>query len=116
MVNKSKRSGSAFEVALVAYLRGQGWDAERMTLQGHLDVGDVAVREGDGMFSIIEAKATQALTPAAFIKEAMTERDNFCRQRGLDPVNGMALVVWKSPGKPIGDAIVLTTLKEMFGA
>jgi Holliday junction resolvase len=114
-MSRSKAKGTAWESALVRYLREQGWEADRMTLSGGMDEGDICVREHAEFFSVIEAKATKALTAAAFVKEALIERDNFCRRRNIPRGNVMPVVVWKSPGQSVGDALCIIPLKEMFG-
>ncbi len=114
-MSASKAKGTAFETALVRYLRENGWEADRLTLSGTDDEGDICVREDGGFYSIIEAKATRALTPAQFVKEALAERDNYCRRRHIDPIRVMPIVIWKSPGQSIADALCIIPLREMFG-
>lgn len=72
-MNKSKIKGTAWESAIVTFLRARGWPhAERRALQGNLDRGDVAGCPG----IVIEAKACKEITLAAFLDEAETEREN----------------------------------------
>lgn len=73
MSNPSKQRGTAFESLIVAYLKSKGFDgAERRTLSGSKDRGDIS-----GVCSFaIEAKATKAFEPAAFVDEAKVEAVN----------------------------------------
>lgn len=45
MANKARAKGTATESALVKHLTGEGFDAERLPLQGMFDKGDIRVRE-----------------------------------------------------------------------
>jgi len=111
-VSKSRRIGTGFESAIVGWLRGEGFDAERLTLSGNLDEGDVVVR--DGAVTIIEAKAERSIDLSSYVNEAKVERDNYCRKRSLDPSAVDAVAVVKRRGKSIGEAYVVTTLDEYF--
>lgn len=69
----SKRKGTAWESALVAYLRDNGVPhAERRALSGSKDRGDIAGIPGVA----IEAKSANEIKLAAWIDEAETERAN----------------------------------------
>jgi hypothetical protein len=72
-VSLSRRTGTAWETAIVDYLRGRGWPhAERRALAGHLDRGDIAGVVG----VVIEAKAVKTVELAAFLDEAHIEAAN----------------------------------------
>lgn len=72
-MSASKRKGTSWESAIVAYLCEQGWPAaERRALAGALDRGDIAGVPGVA----IEAKSVQTVKLAQFIDEAEAERAN----------------------------------------
>lgn len=72
-MSKSKRKGTGWESAIVAYLRAGGVPmAERRALAGRADRGDVAGIPG----VVIEAKAERAVDLAGWLTEAHQERDN----------------------------------------
>ena len=72
-MSAARRKGTAWESAIVAYLRGQGWPAvERRALGGSLDRGDIA---GIPQW-VIEAKATKEITLGAWMKELTVETAN----------------------------------------
>ena len=66
----AKQAGTAWETAIVGYLRDQGWPhAERRARTGARDQGDIA-----GVVGVcIEAKNTARIEPATFLDEATTE-------------------------------------------
>jgi hypothetical protein len=73
MVNRSKARGTAWESAIVTYLKAMGWPhVERRALSGGLDRGDIAGIPG----VVIEAKACKALDLAGWLTEATTESVN----------------------------------------
>ncbi len=73
MSNPSRRKGSAWETAIVDYLRARGWPyVERRALGGNKDRGDVAGIPG----CVIEAKNAKTINLAGWLDEANTERDN----------------------------------------
>lgn len=73
MSNPSKAKGTAWESAIVAYLRDRGWTyAERRTLNGSKDRGDIAGIPG----VVIEAKSTKTVALGAYLDEANTEALN----------------------------------------
>ena len=95
----SKRKGTAWESAIVDYLRGSGAPhAERRALNGSKDRGDIAGIPG----VVVEAKAGAKVELGVWLAEAEAERIN----------DGAALaVVWhKRRGKASpGDAYVTMT-------
>lgn len=94
------------------YLRANGFDCERLRLAGREDEGDLVVK--DGNVTIIEAKATRRLDTASGVREAMLEKVNYANHRGLDPDTITATMIWKSPGKPVGQGLVILTVDEFF--
>ncbi len=73
MTNTSKRKGTSFEVAVVDYLRANGFPfAERRALRGTNDAGDVAGVVG----WVIEAKNHRALDLGPWLTEAAKEAAN----------------------------------------
>ncbi len=97
-MSASKRKGTAWESAIVDYLRGVGAvHAERRALNGAKDRGDVA-----GIPSVvIEAKSAARVELAAWLDEAEAERDNdganigvvwFKRRGKTNPRQGFVLM------------------------
>lgn len=73
MTNPPKKKGTAWESAIVNYLRGNGVPhAERRSLGGTRDRGDVAGIPG----VVIEAKSAARLQLSAWVDEANVERAN----------------------------------------
>jgi hypothetical protein len=73
MANPSKKKGSAFEVAVVAYLRENGFPfAERRALRGTKDAGDVSGITG----WILEVKNHAKLDIGNWSTEAAKEASN----------------------------------------
>jgi len=71
-VNRSKQKGTAFESALVDYLRANGFPrAERRAQRGTLDAGDIA-----GLPATIEAKNCKLTELGPWMDEAKTEAKN----------------------------------------
>lgn len=92
-MSRSRRLGTAWESAIVDYLRANGVPhAERRALAGSKDRGDIAGIPG----LVIEGKSVASHTLAVWVDEANAERDND---------GAMAGVVWvkrrgrTSPGK-----------------
>jgi hypothetical protein len=72
-VNASKRKGTAWETAVVDWLRTNGWPyAERRALAGSADKGDVSGLPG----VVIEAKNAKSITLAAWVDELLVECAN----------------------------------------
>lgn len=94
----SRRKGTAWESAIVATLREQGWPhAERRSLNGAKDRGDVAGIPG----VVIEAKNARAMPLALWLDETHREAVNdgasvgvcWIKRRGhLDPLDGYVLM------------------------
>ncbi len=73
MTNPSKQKGTAWETAVVSYLRDHGFpQVERRTLHGNQDQGDIA-----GIPDwVLELKATKTIDLAGAIDEAILESVN----------------------------------------
>lgn len=72
-MSASKAKGTAAETAVVNFLKDQGYShVERRALHGTNDRGDIAGIPG----LVIEVKNCKAMSLAAWIDEAETEREN----------------------------------------
>lgn len=72
-MSRSKHRGTAAETAIVNYLQDNGFPyAERRTLSGNKDKGDIAGVPG----VVIEAKDCVRVEPAAWLDEATVEAAN----------------------------------------
>lgn len=72
-MSASKRKGTAWESAIVAYLRDKGFTyAERRALSGSADKGDLTGVPG----IVVEAKSVSRLDLSGWLDEAEQERDN----------------------------------------
>ena len=102
-MNRSKAKGTRFESEVVGFLRGHGFPhAERRTLSGAHDKGDIAgVRIGSVGFCL-EVKNCKAMALAEWIKEAQVEAIN----AGTD----FFAVIHKSVRRPTGKAYVTLPL------
>ncbi len=72
-MSRERAKGTAWETAIVTWLREQGWPhAERRALAGANDCGDIA-----GVYHVvIEAKSAARVELAAWLDEALQEKDN----------------------------------------
>ncbi|AFO10901.1 hypothetical protein ELB20_35 [Streptomyces phage phiELB20] len=111
---RNKRIGAQWETDLREGLRSEGFDVESLRLAGKEDEGDMVVREGDGKYLVIEAKNAK-FEPGVFLGEAIVERENFAKHRGLDLENVESIVVVKRRGKGWRKAFVLTTVEDYLG-
>jgi hypothetical protein len=96
-VSAAKQRGTAWESAVVAFLRERGWpNAERRALNGRADRGDIAGVIG----VVVEAKNARTVDLAGWLREAQAEALNDRARHG---------VVWfKRRGKAsAGDGYVL---------
>jgi hypothetical protein len=79
-MSASRKKGTAWESAIVTYLRGNGVPhAERRALAGTLDRGDIAGIPG----VVIEAKSAARLDLAGWLAEAECERANDHATHGI---------------------------------
>lgn len=111
---RNKRVGAQWETDLREGLRGEGFDVESLRLVGKEDEGDMVVREEGGRFLVIEAKNAK-FEPGVFLGEAIVERKNFAKHRGLDLDNVESIVVVKRRGMGWRKAFVLTTVEDYLG-
>lgn len=110
---RNKRRGADWETELRDRLREAGVDIERLRLVGKDDEGDHVVRWDGGRYLIIEAKNAK-FEPGTFVREALRERDNFARHRGLGPKDVDVIVIVRRRGASWRQAYVLTTVEEYF--
>ncbi len=72
-MSRARAKGTAWESAIVEYLRAQGWThAERRAMQGSRDRGDIAGLPG----VVIEAKNCRAIDMAGWLDETTVEQAN----------------------------------------
>ncbi|MFJ3907446.1 hypothetical protein [Streptomyces vinaceus] len=111
---RNKRRGANWESELRDRLREAGIDIERLRLTGKDDEGDHVVRRPSGRPLVIEAKNAK-FEPSVFVREALRERDNYARHRGMDPAGIDSVAIVRRRGASWRDAYVLTTVAEYFG-
>jgi len=100
-MNRSKQKGTAWERAVVDYLRSNGQPyAERRALNGALDKGDVSGIPG----VVIECKNEKTVTLGAYADEVKTETANAGASIGV--------AVVKRRNRGVGDAYVVMTLDQ----
>lgn len=110
MSNPSKEKGTRFESELRSYLRARLADdrIDRRALHGTCDMGDLYGLRAHGWEGIVEAKAHKTFS-RSYVREwrdqTLAERDN----AGA----GFALLVVKRPNRPVGEAEVHVTLKDL---
>ena len=77
-MSKAKQKGTAFETAIVRYLRQRFpyLQIERRALQGINDKGDIAGMSIAGMPIVIECKNTRQLNISEHMRETQRETDN----------------------------------------
>lgn len=98
-MNAAKRKGTAWETALVDYLRAHGYPhVERRAQSGTNDRGDIAGIPG----VVLEAKACKTLELAEWMKELAVEI------RNADADTGAVIV--KRRQAPAGDAYAVLPL------
>jgi hypothetical protein len=78
-VSKQKQKGTAWETAVVKWLRDRGFNVERRALHGTNDRGDIAGIEG----VVVECKNAKTYKLAEWIEETKAERDNDNAQFGV---------------------------------
>ena len=101
MANPSKKKGTAWETALVEYLKLSGFPyAERRALCGTSDRGDVAGIPG----VVLEAKAEKTIALSTYMDEVATEKQNANAQVGA--------AVIKRRNRGPGDSYVVMPLSQ----
>lgn len=113
MTTKSKRTGSEWESRLHKWFTAHGYPTEWVRTRGAKDQGDLIVNDAGVMF-VIEAKAEKTIKLAEYMKQAQTERDNYCAARGVDPSTTFACAVVKRRNHPVERAYFVAELEEMF--
>lgn len=99
MANPAKAKGTAWESAVVTYLKSEGLiDARRNAQYGAADIGDIG---GVPRFAI-ECKAQRTTSLSDWVRQAKVEAGN----AGAD----FGVVVAKKVGGRVGDAYVVTDL------
>lgn len=78
MVNKPKRTGTAFESLVRDYLRPDWPQVERRALAGGMDKGDLI-----NVPFVVECKAVRAISLAEFVDETEQERENANEEFGI---------------------------------
>jgi len=100
-MSASRRKGTAWESAVVAFLQERGFPyAERRALRGTDDRGDVAGIPG----VVIECKAEKAIALGEYMNEVAVETKNASARVGV--------AVVKRRQKPVGEAYVVMTLDQ----
>ncbi|MEW1959802.1 hypothetical protein [Kineococcus sp. NPDC059986] len=112
-MGRAGAKGGLWERSILDWLRKDGYDAERLRLAGKEDEGDLVVKDGQAQY-IIEAKDVARWSLPDWWRQAVVERDNYAKHRGLDPANLTPLVVVKHRGKGTGQGWVITSMEEFF--
>jgi hypothetical protein len=101
MANPSKKKGTAWEAAVVDYLRAHGQPhAERRALTGNADKGDITGIPG----VMVECKNEAKVTLGAYADEVKIQTANAHASIGA--------AVVKRRNRPPGDAYVLMSLRQ----
>ncbi len=100
MTNTAKAKGTAFETAVVNFLKTRWPGVERRALAGNKDKGDIQGIPGWAL----ECKNTAAITLATFVDEALVEARNAGVQFGA--------AIIKRRGKGVSQAYVVMTLEQ----
>lgn len=110
MANPSKDKGTAFETAVVRYMRARLKDEriERRALHGAKDMGDVFGIRAHGFEGIAECKAHATVTPSLIERW----RDETLDERGNADAD-FALLVVKRPRKSICEAACHVTVTDL---
>lgn len=116
MANPSKRKGTQWETDIVNGSRKAGHRAERIPNTGRLDESDVYIeirgKDGRRRELIVEAKAERSIRLSAYVEEALAERDNYCKARGLDPAEFEAVAFVKRRNHSWAKGYAVTTIEE----
>lgn len=113
--NKSnKRKGAQYETDLIAYFREQGFESDRLRLSGKQDEGDIAVRLGDGITLVGEAKNTAKHDLARFVGESETEASNYANHRDREVSTAIPVVLMKRRNNPINKSYVVMSLDTLL--
>jgi len=110
MANPNGRKGSAFEVAVLKWLRSRGAIAERLRLTGSKDEGDIVAIIA-GKTYVLELKNRKSISLPTFWDEAVKEAKNYAKARGLT-TTPPAFVVIKRRNTGIERAFVIQDLES----
>jgi Holliday junction resolvase len=102
-VTRPRRAGTAWETAVVRFLRDRGFPADRSPLRGARDEGDITGIPG----WVVECKAQRTWNLAVWCDEAAREADNAAARAGT--WRRWAVVV-KRFRRGVGDAYVVVDL------
>ena len=108
MANPTGRKGSAFEIAVLKWLRARGAIAERLRLSGLRDEGDLITIIA-GQSYVLELKNRKSISLPSFWDEAVREAKNYAKARGLS-ATPPAFVVIKRRNASIDKAFVVQDL------
>jgi len=106
----NKRKGSKFEIDVLKWFRGKGYNAERLRLAGSKDEGDLVVYVA-GTPYLFECKATKAMDLPQFWRELQTEVINYAAARNMS-ASPIGYVLVKRRNGKIEDGWVIQTLKQ----
>lgn len=111
MSNKSKRTGSEWEIRLTNYLRGFFPMVERLRQAGVNDEGDVWFAQEPHRF-VVEAKAERTINLSAYVTEAKVEAANYAKARRwpIELVHPVAII--KRRNHHVSKAYVVMELDE----
>ncbi len=110
---RNRRKGAEWENDLKNGLRSVGEDIEHLHLNGREDEGDLVIRNGDGTYTVIEAKNAK-FEPGVFHNELVSEMRHFADHRGIDAEKVDGIVIVKRRGKNWRKAWVLSTVEDYF--
>lgn len=108
---KNRRNGTAFESAIVEYVRKRGLEADRLRTSGKEDEGDLVIRDKVGVAAVAEAKSGKNLRVRFWWEEeAIPESKNYAARRSMLEPPAPALIL-KSHNKNISKALVVIDLE-----
>ncbi len=110
MANPNGRKGSAFEIAVLKWLRSRGAIAERLRLSGSKDEGDIVAIIA-GKTYVLELKNRKSISLPTFWDEAVKEAENYAKARHLE-VAPPAYVIIKRRNHSIEQAFVIQDLES----
>jgi hypothetical protein len=92
-MSRNKDQGTAWQRELIQRAHKLGYEAWPLAEGGTKDAGDLAIRPPNGDTYIVEAKATQALSPHPTLRKALDKVEQWGENYGFIPA-GVA-VAWK---------------------
>ena len=100
-MSKARAKGTAYESAIVAYLRSQDVEAGRQPLAGNIDLGDIHTEK-----FCIEAKAARKREIPSWVSEAEKE---------AEASNRIGVVFSKTPSKRIEEGVAIMSVRSFVG-